>query len=30
MKKEKAAEKWRKMSEEVISGISEWREKNLA
>lgn len=28
MKKEKAEENWRRMSEEVISGISEWRGKN--
>lgn len=28
MKQEKTKAEWRKMSEEVISGLSEWREKN--
>ena len=28
MKKEKAEEKWRKLSEEVIAGTSEWRRKH--
>lgn len=28
MKQEKAKGEWRKMSEEVIRGLSEWREKN--
>lgn len=28
MEQEKTKAEWRKMSEEVISGLSEWREKN--
>jgi Zn finger protein HypA/HybF involved in hydrogenase expression len=28
MKQEKTKAEWRKMSEEVINGLSEWREKN--
>lgn len=28
MKQEKAKAEWRKMSEEVINGMSEWREQN--
>jgi ribosomal protein S27AE len=28
MKQEKTKDEWRKMSEAVISGVSEWREKN--
>jgi rubrerythrin len=29
MKQEQTKAEWRKMSEEVISGLSEWREKNV-
>jgi len=28
MKKEKAEKEWRRLSEEVIKGVSEWREKH--